>query len=360
MSKLIPQTTGLQRVQPRFRLKRHQAGTAASPLRVVADFGRNPGMLGMQCFVPAGLAAGAPLVVVLHGCQQDPAGYDAGTGWSALAARHGFALLYPAQQTGNNPLNCFKWYEPSATARQGGEVESILAMIEYMVAREGVDPRRVFVTGLSAGGAMAGSLLASAPDAFAAGAIIAGLPHGVAGSVNEALQVMRRPPALTATAWGDKVRAAHPHHGTRPRVSIWHGTADGTVHYANAEAQLVQWADVLGVVLAHGETETTSTHARRIWRDEAGLPMLELWSVTGMAHGAPIAPLAAEQAHRLGQPAPFILDTDLSSTWHIAKGWGLLETPARQDRVAPTPEQPRPASGIGAIIEKALRDAGLR
>ncbi len=372
--------------------------TLPATLTSVPEFGANPGNLGMKSFVPHGLQAGAALVVVLHGCTQNAESYEAGSQWSVLAQRHGFALLYPEQNRANNPMNCFKWYEPAATARTGGEAASILSMVAHMLATHGLDAGRVFVTGLSAGGAMAAALLAAAPDVFAGGAIIAGLPHGAAGSVQEAMSVMRSPPPLTAAQWGDKVRAAHPHDGARPHVSLWHGTADSTVSPANAQASLAQWTDVLDLDTEAFTTETFGPHGRRVWRDEVGVARLQLWHIEGMGHGTPVGPRAAEPARRLGQAGPFMLDAGLASTWHIAADWGLLDegfvaapaverareaggveakTPqpapsqstgaewlkgvraARSNR-RPQPEADQPAeTGITAIIHSALRRAGL-
>jgi len=373
MTKILDNLARMGAAKTKLRLKRFtplaQGGSTPGVLETVESFGRNPGNLVMRRFIPDGLPADAALVVVLHGCQQDAPGYDAGTGWSELAARHGFALLYPSQQTANNPMNCFKWYDPSATARVGGEAESILAMVAHMLRHQTIAPNRVFITGLSAGGAMAAALLASAPDIFAGGAIIAGLPHGAASSVPEALQAMRSPPSLSAADWGAKVRAAHPHRGRRPSVSIWHGTGDSTVAYANAEANVAQWSHVLELSPRAYATERGPGHVRQVWRDGSGEARLELWSVDGMAHGTPIAPGSQHDAHRIGAAAPFILDADLASTWHIADGWGLLETPPRA-KAAPirpaaagaanVPSPPEPAeSGVMAVINKALRDAGL-
>jgi poly(hydroxyalkanoate) depolymerase family esterase len=345
-------------------------------LTPVADFGANPGNLIMKCFVPHGLAPGAALVTVLHGCSQDADGYDAGSQWSVLAQRHGFALLYPEQRRTNNPMNCFKWYEPAATARAGGETASILAMVAHMLAAHGLDGRRVFITGLSAGGAMAAALLAAAPDVFAGGAIIAGLPHGAAGSVQEALSVMRAPPTLSAAEWGGKVREAHAHDGPRPSVSLWHGSADTTVAPANAEASLAQWTDVLDLDAAIFTTERFGPHARRVWRDEAGAARVQLWHIEGMGHGTPVGPSVPAPEQRLGQTGPYMLDAGLASTWHIAKDWGLLEGVAKVELAAPPvaaePKAGRgakakpgsdaetpPETGIAGIINAALRRAGL-
>ena len=140
-----------------------------SHLREVTGFGSNPGALRMFMSVPKRLAASPALVVALHGCTQDAASYDHGAGWSALARRYGFAVLLPQQQPANNPKNCFSWFQPSDTARGQGEALSIRQMVERAILDHGIDRRRVYVTGLSAGGAMTSVMLATYPDVFAGG-----------------------------------------------------------------------------------------------------------------------------------------------------------------------------------------------
>ena len=173
--------------------------------------------------------------MVLHGCGQTAAGYDHGAGWSTLARRYGFALLFPEQQRSNNPNGCFNWFEPGDTRRDGGEAASIRAMVDRMVRDHGIDRDRVFITGLSAGGAMTSAMLACYPEVFAGGAIIAGLPYGAAGNVQQAFESMFQCPSRPAREWGDLVRSASPrHNGPWPRVSVWHGSADTTVVPSNA------------------------------------------------------------------------------------------------------------------------------
>ena len=152
-------------------------------LRPVTQFGSNPGALRMWLHVPEGLTAKAPLVVVLHGCGQTAAGYAAGAGWLATADRYGFAVLCPEQVGSNNANLCFNWFEEADIRRGGGEAESVAQMVRRAVDDLDLDGRRVFITGLSAGGAMAAVMLAAYPETFAAGAIIAGLPYGAASGV---------------------------------------------------------------------------------------------------------------------------------------------------------------------------------
>ena len=217
---------------------------AAQHLRRRDDFGSNPGNLRMLSYVPKGLPKGRPLVIALHGCTQTAAVYDYGSGWSNLADRHGFAVLFPEQQRANNPNNCFNWFLASDTRRDQGEALSIRQMIECLIQDHGVDRSRIFVVGLSAGGAMAAAMLAAYPDVFAGGAIIAGLPHGAATNVQEAFEAMAGRKTRSAEQWGDLVRAASAHRGPWPRLSVWHGSADAIVNPQNMESILEQWTKV--------------------------------------------------------------------------------------------------------------------
>ena len=164
------------------------------------------------------------------------AGYDFGTGWSTLAKRYGFALLMPEQQASNNANTCFNWFNPEDTGRGRGEACSIRQMIARMVGDHKIDTQRIYVTGLSAGGAMTSVMLATYPDVFAAGAVIAGLPFGVATNVREALSGMLQSPSRPANELGDLVRKATRNLYKAPlaEVSVWHGSADRTVNPANA------------------------------------------------------------------------------------------------------------------------------
>jgi poly(hydroxyalkanoate) depolymerase family esterase len=306
-------------------------------LAEVHDFGSNPGALRMFTHVPAQMPPSPALVVVLHGCAQTAAGYDAGVGWSTVADRYGFALLLPQQQPSNNPNNCFNWFPPGDAARDRGEALSIRQMIDAMIDAHGIDRGRVFVTGLSAGGAMASVMLAAYPEAFAGGAIIAGLPFGTAATVNEALESMFSVRARPAREWGDLVRAASRHRGPWPRISVWHGSADTVVRPENAEEIIKQWVDLHGLDAAPSLTETVDGYPRQVWRDSAGHDVIESYTIAGMAHGAPLAAGATDP--HCGMPGAFLLDVGISSTYHIAKFWGLT-APRRE--IANVVQQPRP------------------
>ncbi|HST36706.1 MAG TPA: PHB depolymerase family esterase, partial [Allosphingosinicella sp.] len=309
-------------------------------------------------YLPKQLQPGAPLVVVLHGCTQNAAVYDHGSGWSQLADRHGFALLFPEQQRANNMNLCFNWYQPEDARRGGGEAESIRAMIGRMVDLHGIDPRRVYVTGLSAGGAMASVMLAAYPEVFSAGAIIAGLPFGAAENLGEALGAMSAPGQASDAALGKAVRAASSHRGPWPRVSVWHGEADRLVVPENGQAIVRQWRDLHELPVRPNRVETVDGYPHRVWTDPSGHVLVEDYVVTGMAHGTPLSPGTGEG--QLGQAGAHMLDVGLSSTDRIAAFFGIAPEPAaRAEPSRSDAEQPAPANDVQDVIENALRAAGL-
>ncbi len=372
-------------------------GAVATRLDEVHGFGSNPGNLRMYRYVPPRLDADPALVVVLHGCTQTAAGYDLGAGWSTLADRYGFVVLLPEQQQSNNPNGCFNWFQPGDIQRGRGEAHSIRQMVEKMAIDHAIDRRRVFITGLSAGGAMTSVMLACYPEVFAGGAIIAGLPYGAATNVQQAFESMFQSPARSAPEWGDLVRAASGHTGPWPRVSVWHGTVDKTVIPSNAREILKQWTDLHGLPIVPSVRGTVDGYPRQAWVNEAGDELIESYTITHMAHGTPLA--TGEADDQCGTAGPFLLEVGISSSYHIAKFFGLTDAsfrhveantsetvtsaPPRRHAGRPSaplgelpglegevlekedagPEQahtPRiPPIDIGAVITKALTAAGL-
>ena len=294
-----------------------------TPLVEVSRFGSNPGELRMFVFVPAHLQQSRALVVVLHGCGQTAAGYDHGAGWSTLAKHYGFALLMAEQRPSNNANTCFNWFNPEDIARDCGEAGSIRQMIARMVDEHGIDRRRVFITGLSAGGAMTLAMLATYPDVFAAGAVIAGMPYGVASNVREALTGMRGLRARTAHELGDLVRRASNHGGKWPRLSVWHGSADRTVNPANADAIVKQWLDVHQLPPKPMSEGRVDGYPRQVWWDDDGETVVESYTITDMAHGTPLG--VADNDRRYGSEGAFLIEAGISSSYHIAKFFGLTD-----------------------------------
>jgi poly(hydroxyalkanoate) depolymerase family esterase len=292
-----------------------------SPLAEVKGFGTNPGSLRMFSYVPVVQQHPRALVVVLHGCGQSAAGYDVGAGWSTLAKHYGFALLMAEQQPSNNANTCFNWFNPEDIARDRGEACSIRQMIARMVADYGIDPRRIFITGLSAGGAMTSVMLATYPELFAAGAVIAGLPFGVATNVREALTGMRASRIRSAGELGDLVRKATSHKGKWPKVSVWHGTADRTVYPGNANEIVKQWLDVHHLPLEPMSAGMVDGHPHEVWWDADGETVVESYTISDMAHGTPLG--VADNEKRYGTHGAFMIEAGISSSYHIAKFFGL-------------------------------------
>lgn len=345
-----------------------EPGGSEGRLSLLDDFGPNPGGLRARFYCPEELPEDAPLVVVLHGCGQNPEGYDRGAGWSKAADKHGFALLFPEQQRSNNPNLCFNWFSPADAERDSGEAQSIRAMIGAMEARFGTDPKRVFVTGLSAGGAMAAVMLATYPDVFAGGGIIAGLPFGSAQSVPEAFDRMRGHGGPNAATLTELVRSASNHQGPWPTLSIWHGSRDPIVDPVNAQDLVDQWTALHGAAKAPSRTDKVEGYPHRVWCDPEGRDVIEEYSITGMAHGTPLDP--SDPAH--GETAgAHMLDVGISSTRHLLHFWRLSPEVVKSERnvavIAPPRERMRPnpeseqdtSVFIRRTIEDALRSAGL-
>ena len=311
----------------------------------VTDFGENPGRLDMYLHRPVDFQAGLPLVVALHGCRQTAEDFDNETGLIALAEETPFVLLLPQQRAANMSLGCFRWYDPDNNRPGRGESASIRAMIDAAIERHAVDPGRVFVLGLSAGGAMTSVLLANYPDRFAGGAVIAGTPFDCnrpAGFFDWVWYWLKMNPFALDGAdasyacgirggsttdrspaeWGAFVRAiADSAQQTWPPVSIWQGDSDGTVDPDNLRELVEQWTNVHGIDAVADATETFGQATREIYRDAAENVRVEAWSIAGFPHAVPIDPDGDPVA--CGVQADFMVDANLCAVRQIAAFWQL-------------------------------------
>jgi len=187
--------------------------------------------LAYKLYVPPSVAGtppkARPLVLMLHGCTQNPADFAAGTQMNSLAREHGFAVLYPEQTQHANAQKCWNWFKPQHQQRGRGEPAVLAALTQSVMAEQGIDPTRVYVAGLSAGAAMADILGRCYPDVFAAVGVHSGLPSGAADDVMSALSAMRS---------GTNAAPAPLGHGAMPPVIVFHGDADATVHPRNGNS----------------------------------------------------------------------------------------------------------------------------
>ncbi len=319
----------------------------SSRLQEVADFGTNPGALRMLTYAPDHLPSRPALVVALHGSTQSAAKYDLGAGWSTLADQHGFVLLMPEQGRNNNPNCSFNWFLPGDITRDEGEACSIAQMVEKAVLDFNIDRKRIFIAGLSAGGAMTLVMLATYPDLFAAGAVVAGLPYGGATNLQEALRGMFQDSDRSSRELGDLVRAAAPATTRWPRLSVWHGDADRTVKPSNAGEIVKQWLDLHGLPTAPMSEQIIDGHSRQVWWNADGETVIESYSIADMAHGAPLSRTEA------GVPGPFMIETGISSSDHIVRFFGLTDTPSEM----PAIKRSMPLFGV---LKKATRPRRIR
>jgi poly(hydroxyalkanoate) depolymerase family esterase len=227
------------------------------------------GSRGYKLYVPGGYGGGAvPLVVMLHGCTQTAADFAAGTRMNELAERETFLVAYPEQAGAANQRRCWNWFLPAHQRRDAGEPSLLAGITREVMEAYRVDPGRVFVAGLSAGGAMAAVLAATYPDLYAAAGIHSGLVHGAAHDVASAYAAMRQGPAAVPQAPGRPV----------PLI-VFQGGRDNTVAPANAEALLRPWGATARVEQVEGPGWT-----RRVYRDQGGRVVAEWWTVNQLGH----------------------------------------------------------------------------
>lgn len=300
--------------------------SALTTLTEVTGFGTNPGALKMFVHVPAGLAAGKPAVLVLHGCMQGAAD-AATTGWNDLADELGFLAIYPEQATGNNPLRCFNWAgeygDPANVQRGKGENQSLKDMVTKAIADHGSDPKKIFVVGFSAGGAETAVAAATWPDTFAGAAILAGVPYNCTTTYAEVSGCQKPGKDKTPAQWGTLVKNAFPGFaGPYPRVSVWQGSADTIVGTANRTELVEQWTEVHGVAGAPAVTDTVDGQKHEAWKNAKGEIVVETYEIAGMPHAVPIG------GAKCGTASAYTVDKGICAPRHIAAFFGLDGTPA--------------------------------
>ncbi len=289
-------------------------------LTALGNFGTDPGSLGADTYVPKNFPKNGPLVVVLHGSTQSADSYDIGSGWSTLADECGIALLFPEQRKKNNSIGSFNWFKLGDSHRGGGEPLSIRQMISQVVDDHDIDPSRIFITGMSSGGAMTSVMLATYPEVFRGGAIIAGLPYRSANTLMQAMFRMKGYGSPSDRKLNALVRGASKFTGPWPTISVWHGDCDTTVDNSNASSIVRQWQKIHKVEGPPTRVEMVDGFPREVWCDADGRVVIEQYIIGQMGHGTPIS---AEGSKGLGEEGKYMLEVGISSTRHIADFWGL-------------------------------------
>ncbi len=294
---------------------------SAFALTAVSSFGSNPGALQMFKHVPASMPAGAPLVIAMHGCTQTAAAYEA-TGWTALANKYKFYVVYPQQTSSNNQNKCFNWFESGDIARGAGEALSIKQMVDNMKASHSIDGNRVYVTGLSAGAFMTNVMAATYPDVFAGGAPVAGGPYKCGIGTSAAFSCMSPGVNKTAADWGNLARGGYSGYtGRKPKMSIWHGSSDYTVKNMNMTETMEQFTNYAGIDQTADVSDTVGGFPHKVYKNGSGTPWVETYSITNMGHGTPVDP--GTGTTQCGTAGAYILDVNVCSSYYIAQFFGL-------------------------------------
>lgn len=259
---------------------------------VGATYTSHAGTRHYKTYIPASHGRGAlPVIVMLHGCKQDPDDFAAGTRMNLLAEELGFIVVYPGQAGNANASNCWNWFEPKHQQRDRGEPSLIAGITREVIETCGADAGRVYVAGLSAGGAMAAVMGTTYPDVYAAVGVHSGLAYASAQDVATAFSAMRGP----GTKRGRR-KAQSPAANRDVPTIVFHGDRDTTVHPSNGDDLIAQASQAAaggaGPKRAFGGHEPTVEHGnasgrkytRTTYRDDGGRSVMEQWLIHGAAH----------------------------------------------------------------------------
>ncbi|WP_432825190.1 extracellular catalytic domain type 1 short-chain-length polyhydroxyalkanoate depolymerase [Dactylosporangium sp. CA-092794] len=269
---------------------------AAATLTEIIGFGGNPSNLRMYIYVPSTVQSRPAILVAVHYCTGSGPAFYSGTEFASLADRYGFIVVYPSATRSGS---CFDVSSPQALTRGGGsDPVGIMSMVTYTEQHYNADANRVYVTGASSGGMMTNVLLGDYPDVFKAGAAFMGVPFGCFATTDGSSwnsQCSGGQRIYTPQQWGDMVRAAYPGYtGARPRMQVWHGTADTTLAYPNFGEEIKQWTNVLGVSQTPVATDTPQPGwTRTRYGNATTQPPVEGISINGVGHSLPLAGQAA-------------------------------------------------------------------
>ena len=253
---------------------------------VRSRYANDAGMRFYKTYLPArDRGRRRPLVVMLHGCKQNPDDFAAGTRMNELADELGFVVVYPEQAVRANGQRCWNWFREADQARDAGEPSLIAGITREVIAKHKVDPKRVYVAGLSAGGAMAAIMGCTYPDLYAAVGVHSGLAYGAARDLPSALAAMRGRQHAPNPQCGESLVEPLP-------TIVFHGDRDATVHPRNGEHVIAQISPTRSILVQSPAAPRTVEkgeakgrgYTRTVQADRSGKPVFEHWLVHGAGH----------------------------------------------------------------------------
>ena len=282
-------------------------------------FGTNPGDLEASYYLPKTYDSNntsPALVVLLHGCAQQAEALAQQSGLLGLAKQHNFALLLPQQGLSNNIKHCFNWYSADDYTKDKGETLSIKNMITTL--KQKLASENVYIIGLSAGGAMASSLLVNYPELFTAGAVIAGIPFPCADGLITGISCMKNGPSQTADEFVTLIQKINTKQTVWPRLSVWTGVNDSIVNPLNSSMFAQQWAQ-LSRLVAKPIVDKKPGYTITRWQNTAKEAQVELVEIMERDHGIMVNP----KIENGGEVSDYLLASPLSTAKHVVEFWQL-------------------------------------
>lgn len=283
------------------------------------NFGTNPGDLKASYYLPKSKdsnSADPALVILLHGCAQQAETLAQQSGLFGLAKQHNFALLLPQQGLSNNVKHCFNWYSADDYTKDKGETLSIKNMITRL--KQKLASENVYIIGLSAGGAMASSLLVHYPELFTAGAVIAGIPFPCADGLITGISCMKNGPSQTADELVTRIKKINPKKTEWPKLSVWTGVNDSIVNPVNSSMLAQQWAK-LSRLKAKPIVDNEAGYKITRWQNSDTEVKVELVEVMKRDHGIMVNP----KIEHGGEVSDYLLASPLSTAKHLVEFWQL-------------------------------------
>jgi poly(hydroxyalkanoate) depolymerase family esterase len=327
---------------------------SAASLVQISNFGANPTNLGFFEYVPNSVTAHPAILVAVHFCTGSGPVFFSNTEFASLADRFGFIVIYPSATRSGS---CFDVSSPGALTHNGNsDPVGIVSMVQWAEQHSNGDPSRVFVTGASSGGMMTNVLLGDYPDVFKAGAAFMGVPFGCFATTDGSLwnsACANGQISHTPQQWGDMARGADPGFtGQRPKMQLWHGTADTTLNFNNFGEEIKQWTNVLGVSQTPSSTSTPQAGWTHTTYGAANNPLVDAYSIAGAGHVLPQTGMAAIAIHFFG------LDGS-NSPPPTSPPPSTNPPPSSAPPSSPPPSSPPPGGGCSVANSVSAWNTGL-